>query len=678
MTEDANQLSVAELLARNGQQGAPSAGGGRRRRSGRGISVAELSGEIPAVRAGGRSHAAPEDDPVESVPEPASGESDFSNFSNFSNYSDYSNFSDYSAPSAEPQPDYSAYSVPDPEPSYSPLSGPISYYDPERADQSLQQGGYGSTGIEWPPTETPPTGGRRARNGHADPLDAYADPLNGRVDPLNGSNPLNGYAAPAAPSRGGRRRKPDPLDADVSLDEIDGTAAPSAPSEGGRRRRFDPDDETTEVRPFRGDATRAPLDGPAWPTTPDPAPTQAAPLSRSARRQAEARDEDEQQARLHEELRREANRGAPQAWNGDQRGDAPSWSGDQRPDAPSWNGDQRAEAQGWQGAEPVREKPSSREIPGWRSGNQSRRDRHPEDQPQHGETRGWRGEQPAQNGAAPARRDEREDARNGGGLPAWSARRRQAPTADAAPERAEQAAVPTAAWSLAEQDQQLLSGETVAGDLLRDARDREEERAEQNSRRGGKRRAGGSRRRGADRAQPDPDEHLTDVYEPVDELDDRDEHDDFDDHEDHPDDRGGSMVGRLSAVATRAAKRTRAARADLGSAASRSGAASARAGAAKPGRARLSDDEENRRQWMILGGQSAGAAIAGMLLFKGFERMWELLPWVALALAMIVILGLVALVRVLRRTDDIFSTVIAVVVGVFVTLGPLAFLLSTN
>lgn len=84
------------------------------------------------------------------------------------------------------------------------------------------------------------------------------------------------------------------------------------------------------------------------------------------------------------------------------------------------------------------------------------------------------------------------------------------------------------------------------------------------------------------------------------------------------------------------------------------------------------------RQWLMIAGQSVGAAVAGMLLFKGFERMWEMLPWVALTLAMIVILGLVALVRVLRRTDDIFSTVIAVVVGVFVTLGPLAFLLSTN
>ncbi len=94
--------------------------------------------------------------------------------------------------------------------------------------------------------------------------------------------------------------------------------------------------------------------------------------------------------------------------------------------------------------------------------------------------------------------------------------------------------------------------------------------------------------------------------------------------------------------------------------------------------ARKASEDENRKQWMILGGQAVGAAVAGMLLFKGFEKMWDLLPFVALLLAMVVILGLVALVRVLRRTDDIFSTVIAVVVGIFVTLGPLAFLLSTN
>ena len=68
----------------------------------------------------------------------------------------------------------------------------------------------------------------------------------------------------------------------------------------------------------------------------------------------------------------------------------------------------------------------------------------------------------------------------------------------------------------------------------------------------------------------------------------------------------------------------------------------------------------------------------GALLFKGFEKLWDMMPWVALVLAVLVILGLVATVRIMRKTDDMFSIVIAIVVGVFVTMGPLVFLLSTN
>ncbi|MEU2126003.1 hypothetical protein ABZ507_29735, partial [Nocardia niwae] len=174
----------------------------------------------------------------------------------------------------------------------------------------------------------------------------------------------------------------------------------------------------------------------------------------------------------------------------------------------------------------------------------------------------------------------------------------------------------------------LLSGQTVAGDLLRDGVERAE--------RGGAQRRGRGRggRAAVDVAEMDG---VTDVYEPI-ELDEEDDEDD---------------LPAAPRAATRAASR-------------------------RSRTARKTEDDDNRRQWMILGGQSTGAAVAGMLLFKGFERMWEMLPWVALALAMIVILGLVALVRILRRTDDILSTVIAVVVGIFVTLGPLAFLLSTN
>ena len=84
------------------------------------------------------------------------------------------------------------------------------------------------------------------------------------------------------------------------------------------------------------------------------------------------------------------------------------------------------------------------------------------------------------------------------------------------------------------------------------------------------------------------------------------------------------------------------------------------------------------RQWLVLIGQAVVSIVVGALLFKGFEQLWDVLPWVALVLSVLVIVGLVAVVRILRRTDDLVSIVIAIAVGVFVTLGPLAFQLSTG
>lgn len=92
----------------------------------------------------------------------------------------------------------------------------------------------------------------------------------------------------------------------------------------------------------------------------------------------------------------------------------------------------------------------------------------------------------------------------------------------------------------------------------------------------------------------------------------------------------------------------------------------------------LAPEPSNTKQWAVLLGQGAVALVAGALMFKGFEKLWDMLPMVGLVLAVLVIVGLVAMVRILRRTDDITSLVIAVVAGVFVTLGPLAFLLSTS
>ncbi|MFI6167298.1 hypothetical protein ACIBCN_10975 [Nocardia sp. NPDC051052] len=514
MSDDAKQLSVAELLARNGQQGASSAGGGRRRRGGRGISVAELTGDMPAIGSGQSSHAAPDAEPDEPVYQPPA----------------------YEPPAPEPV----SYAPPAPDPAaYSPMSGPISMYDPLAA-------------YAQPEPQADPLPGRSNRV------------MPGRDMPDSRYNPAADLYAPSpnpyAPSPNSYAPSPNPYASDPMPDE--------APRSGRRRRQDEHDDATTEVRPPLRDVDGRGGAGGALPDRNGSNGRNGASGGRAARRRA---------------AEAEAEELAPST---------AAWS----PSATDYD-------------EPA-PLPESRATAPWAPT--------PEPPPRA----------PQRNGAPE------------GGLPAWSARRRKpdAPQRHEPPPEVE--GISTAAWSLASQDQQLVSGQTVAGDLLRDGVERAE-RADAERAAGGRGKLGRSKR-DSRRAPVDELEMYdgkTDFFEPVDLDAEHDELDDFDEDEqsDH------KVSPRRAARATKKA-----------------------------------EDDANRRQWMILGGQSTGAAVAGMLLFKGFERMWEMLPWVALALAMIVILGLVALVRILRRTDDVLSTVIAVVVGVFVTLGPLAFLLSTN
>ncbi|MFV0494488.1 hypothetical protein [Mycobacterium sp.] len=72
--------------------------------------------------------------------------------------------------------------------------------------------------------------------------------------------------------------------------------------------------------------------------------------------------------------------------------------------------------------------------------------------------------------------------------------------------------------------------------------------------------------------------------------------------------------------------------------------------------------------------QSILAVVFGAGLFIAFDQLWRWNPIVALVLSVLVILGLVVGVRVVRRTEDIASTLIAVAVGALITLGPMALL----
>jgi hypothetical protein len=88
----------------------------------------------------------------------------------------------------------------------------------------------------------------------------------------------------------------------------------------------------------------------------------------------------------------------------------------------------------------------------------------------------------------------------------------------------------------------------------------------------------------------------------------------------------------------------------------------------------------SRTETMRFGGmvvlQSILAVAFGAGLFIAFDQLWRWNNIVALVLSVLVILGLVVGVRVVRKTEDIASTLIAVAVGALVTLGPLALLQS--
>ena len=81
-----------------------------------------------------------------------------------------------------------------------------------------------------------------------------------------------------------------------------------------------------------------------------------------------------------------------------------------------------------------------------------------------------------------------------------------------------------------------------------------------------------------------------------------------------------------------------------------------------------------RGVWVVA--QCILAVAFGAGLFIAFDLLWKWNNIVALVLSVLVMLGLVVGVRVVRKTEDIGSTLIAVAVGALVTLGPLALLQS--
>ncbi|MEV6911050.1 hypothetical protein [Amycolatopsis sp. NPDC051071] len=81
------------------------------------------------------------------------------------------------------------------------------------------------------------------------------------------------------------------------------------------------------------------------------------------------------------------------------------------------------------------------------------------------------------------------------------------------------------------------------------------------------------------------------------------------------------------------------------------------------------------KQWLALAGQLALGVVGGAGVWLGFNWLWVNLPAAALVAALLVIVALVWIVRKIRRADDLQTTVLAVLVGLVVTVSPAALLL---
>lgn len=81
------------------------------------------------------------------------------------------------------------------------------------------------------------------------------------------------------------------------------------------------------------------------------------------------------------------------------------------------------------------------------------------------------------------------------------------------------------------------------------------------------------------------------------------------------------------------------------------------------------------KEWLVMIGQLAVGVLGGAALWLAFNYLWSAIPAAALVVALAVTVGLVLLVRKIRRADDLQTTILAVLVGLIVTVSPAAMLL---
>jgi hypothetical protein len=83
-------------------------------------------------------------------------------------------------------------------------------------------------------------------------------------------------------------------------------------------------------------------------------------------------------------------------------------------------------------------------------------------------------------------------------------------------------------------------------------------------------------------------------------------------------------------------------------------------------------------EWAVMVSQIGIGVVGGAALWLICEWLWQRVPVGALVVALAVITGLVWVVRRVRCAEDLQTTVIAVLVGLFVTVSPAALLLVSR
>jgi hypothetical protein len=88
------------------------------------------------------------------------------------------------------------------------------------------------------------------------------------------------------------------------------------------------------------------------------------------------------------------------------------------------------------------------------------------------------------------------------------------------------------------------------------------------------------------------------------------------------------------------------------------------------------DGDEDRppsspvKEWLSMAGQLAIGVVGGAALWLGFNWLWGKLPVAALVVALVVTVGMVWVVRKIRHQEDLWTTIITMVVSLVITMSP--------